>query len=99
MLQAMNPLVKVSAAPGSPDRQLSDPAFLKSFDLVIAAGRPLAAARAAGALCAAGGVKFMAAAARGVGSYYFADLGEHTYKPKVGRICACVCVSRLRHVK
>ena len=83
-LQAMNPLVKVSAAPGSPDHKLLDPEFLGSFDLVVAAGRPLRASRAAGALCAGAGVKFMAAAVRGAGSYYLADLGDHTFKPKVG---------------
>jgi hypothetical protein len=81
-LQAMNPLVRVAAAPGAASAQLLDPDFLAQFDLVVAAGQPPRLARRAGELCFARGVKFMAAAVRGTGSFYFVDLGSHSYKPK-----------------
>ncbi|KAI8463493.1 MAG: SUMO-activating enzyme 1B [Monoraphidium minutum] len=83
-LQAMNPLVRVSSAPGAPEARLLDAPFLAAFDLVVCTGPAVspAATRAAGAACAAAGVKFMAAAVRGAASYYFIDLGAHTYKPK-----------------
>jgi hypothetical protein len=80
----MNPLVRVSAAPGSSDARLLDASFLGGHDLVICIGAPLRLAREVGALCGAHGVKFMAAAVRGAASYYFADLGRHTFTPKVG---------------
>lgn len=35
--------------------------------------------------CRSAGVKFMAAAAAGPAGWFFADLLEHTYTPKVGR--------------
>jgi hypothetical protein len=79
----MNPLVRVSAVPGSPEQRLSDPEFLRDFDLVVAVGQPLAVARRACVLCAEAGVKFMAAAVRGAAGFHFVDLSIHTYKPKV----------------
>lgn len=79
----MNPLVKVSAAPGSPQKQLVDPSFLQGFDLVLAVGQPLMLTQHADELCAARGVKFMAAAVRGASSFYFNDLGSHVFKAVV----------------
>jgi hypothetical protein len=35
-------------------------------------------------VCRAAGVKFMAAAAAGPAGWFFADLQEHIYTPKVG---------------
>jgi len=78
----MNPLVRVSAAPGSPQLRLLDPAFLSTFDLVVAVGQPPYVVRRADALCVQRGVKFMAAAVRGTGSFYLVDLGSHAFKPK-----------------
>lgn len=90
-LQAMNPLVKVAAAPGAPAERLQDPSFLSQFGLVVAVGQPLSVAKAAGAACAAAGVQFMAAGVAGCHSYYIADLGDdHSYVPKV-----CVYVANV----
>lgn len=91
-LQAMNPLVKVSAAEGSADAAASA-TLLRQHDLVIATGLPLGQAQQLDALCREAGVGFMAGAASGPGGWFFVDLQDHRYMPKVrngnGTSCSC----------
>lgn len=84
-LQAMNPLVKVTAADGSTAAAAdgsSSSELLAGQDLVIATGLPLQQVVQLDGACRAAGVKFMAAAAAGPAGWFFADLQQHTYTPK-----------------
>jgi hypothetical protein len=78
----MNPLVRVAAAPGSIE-EASSPDQLRQFDLVVAAGLPLLQVKQLDDSCAQAGTAFMAAAAPGPGGYFFLNLHQHSYMPKV----------------
>ncbi|KAF8057117.1 SAE1A [Scenedesmus sp. PABB004] len=75
VLGAMNPLVRVAAAPGSVDGGAAA-AALAGHDLVVAVGLPPTRAAALCADARAAGVAFMAAAAHGACGWAFADLGD-----------------------
>lgn len=83
VLQAMNPLVNITAVPSSP-RSCTDASFLQQYDLVVATGQSLGAMQALDLACSAASVAFMAAAVQGYSSYFFLNLQRHTYLPKVG---------------
>jgi len=84
-LQAMNPLVKVSSCPGAALSSSSwAPHLLQQHDLAIAFGLPLLQLLEMNAACREAGIGFMAAAAAGPGGWFFVDLGQHQYQPKVG---------------
>jgi hypothetical protein len=91
----MNPLVKVSAAAGSTDAALA-PSLesLTGQDLVIATGLPLGQLQQLNALARQAGANFMAGGASGPGGWFFVDLREHCYVPKVCALhcCQLLCV-------
>lgn len=84
-LQAMNPLVHVTCLPGAASR-VTDPETVRGFDLVIITAQPLSVMQQADAACRQVGASFMAAAVQGVGSFLFLDLGQHSFRPKVGLV-------------
>lgn len=79
----MNPLVKVSAAPGSSSSSSIPTDRIQQQQLVIAVGLGLRSVDHLDDLCRKSKVGFMAAAAAGPGGWFFVDLGEHEYVPKV----------------
>jgi molybdopterin/thiamine biosynthesis adenylyltransferase len=86
-LQAMNPLVKVTAAAGSTDAALSaslEP--LTGQDLIIATGLPLGQLQQLNELARKAGANFMAGGASGPGGWFFVDLRQHSYVPTVRRL-------------
>jgi hypothetical protein len=81
----MNPLVKVSAAAGGTDPSSSSAAAdeLAGQDLVIATGLPLGQLQVLNEAARRAGANFMAGGAGGPGGWFFVDLRQHTYVPKV----------------
>jgi hypothetical protein len=81
----MNPLVKVNAAAGTTESAaaaaLAD--ALAGQDLVIATGLPLGQLQQLNAAARHAGANFMAGGASGPGGWFFVDLRQHTYVPKV----------------
>ena len=78
----MNPLVKVTSAPGSvvtPPK----PSALEQYHVAFVAGASLAQLQRWDDACAAAGVPFFGAGSRGTVSFLFADLLEHTYTTEV----------------
>jgi molybdopterin/thiamine biosynthesis adenylyltransferase len=88
-LQAMNPLVKVNAAAGTTEAAAAAAALadaLSGQDLVIATGLPLGQLQQLNAAARQAGANFMAGGAGGPGGWFFVDLRQHTYVPKVSQI-------------
>jgi hypothetical protein len=83
----MNPLVKVTAAAGSTDSAAAaadaDADALACQDLVIATGLPLGQLQQLNEAARQAGANFMAGGAGGPGGWFFVDLRQHTYVPKV----------------
>uniref|UniRef100_A0A383W834 THIF-type NAD/FAD binding fold domain-containing protein n=1 Tax=Tetradesmus obliquus TaxID=3088 RepID=A0A383W834_TETOB len=82
-LQAMNPLVKVSAAAGPAAAAAASADALAGQDLVIATGAmPLGQLQQLNAAARRAGASFMAGGASGPGGWFFVDLRQHSYVPK-----------------
>lgn len=78
VLQEMNPLVSVSAAPGSAAAVPEAP-WVAQFQVVLLGGASLALMQAWDAVCAEAGVAFFGGCSRAAVSFLFADLGECTF--------------------
>eukprot|EP00878_Enallax_costatus_P023505 GHUV01025004.1.p1 GENE.GHUV01025004.1~~GHUV01025004.1.p1 ORF type:complete len:245 (+),score=77.43 GHUV01025004.1:744-1478(+) len=77
----MNPLVQVSAAPGSSSSRIPTE-LIQQQQLVIAIGLDLRSVDQLDDVCRRSNVGFMAAAAAGPAGWFFVDLGDHQYVPK-----------------
>ena len=81
-LREMNPLVKITALPGSLP-PIPDVDFLRGFEVVLITSAPFSTLLQYDAACRQLDVAFFTAASRGSTSFFFADLHSHEYTPLV----------------
>ncbi len=81
-LREMNPLVKITALPGSLPA-IPDVEFLRGFEVILITSAPFSTLLQYDATCRQLGVAFFMAASRGSTSFFFANLHSHEYSPLV----------------
>jgi ubiquitin-like 1-activating enzyme E1 A len=85
VLQEMNPLVKVSALPGTPQSFLT-PDRLENYSVLLLVGQSAHIVQQADKVCMAVGIPLYAAVSRGLYGWAFANLHTHTYTIDVSYI-------------
>ncbi|CAL8465328.1 g4863 [Coccomyxa elongata] len=79
-LREMNPLVKITALPGSLP-PIPDVEFLRGFEVILITSAPFSTLLQYDAACRQLGVAFFMAASCGSTSFFFANLHSHEYSP------------------